>query len=93
MRAILFILIIAIIAIIVALATGFLDVNQIRGAKAPQVSATSNGVTAKGGQTPAFDVETGSVSIGTKNTTVKVPALIVQKPSESDAEANAVNAM
>ena len=93
MRAILFILIIAIIAIIAALATGFLDVNQIRGAKAPQVSATSNGVTAKGGQAPAFDVETGSVSIGTKNTTVKVPALIVHKPAENEAQENAVNAM
>ena len=93
MRAILFVLIIAIIAIIAAVASGFLDVNQIRGAKAPQVSATSNGVTAKGGQAPAFDVETGSVSIGTKNTTVKVPALIIHKPSQNEAEANTGNAM
>ena len=93
MRAILFILILAVIAIIVAVATGYLDVNQIRGAKAPQVSATRNGVTAKGGQAPAFDVETGSVTIGTKNTTVKVPALIIHKPGQNEAEANAGNAM
>jgi len=52
-----------------------------------------NGVTAKGGQAPAFDVETGSVSIGTKNTMVKVPALIVHKPGANEAEANAGNAM
>jgi hypothetical protein len=93
MRAILLILIIAAIAIIVALATGFLDVNQIRGAKAPQVSATRNGVTATGGQAPAFDVETGSVSVGTKNTTVKVPALIIHTADQNQAEANAGNAM
>lgn len=93
MRAILFILIIAVLAIIVALATGFLNVNQIRGAKAPQVSATRNGVTAKGGQAPAFDVETGSVSVGSKNTTVKVPALVIHKAGQNEAEANAGNAM
>ena len=57
------------------------------------MSATRSGVTAKGGQAPAFDVETGSVSIGTKNATVKVPALIVHKPSQNEAEANAGNAM
>lgn len=93
MRAILLIFILAVVAIIVAVATGFLDVNQIRGAKAPQVSASRNGVTAKGGQAPAFDVETGSVSIGTKNATVKVPALIIHKPGENEVEANAGNAM
>ena len=93
MRAIIFILILAVIAIVIALATGFLDVNQIRGAKARQVSATRNGVTAKGGQAPAFDVETGSVSIGTKNTTVKVPALVIHKPDHNQVEANAGNAM
>ena len=93
MRFILFIIIIAVIAIIIALASGFLDVNQIRGAKAPQLSASRNGVTAKGGQAPAFDVETGSVSIGTKNATVKVPALIVHKPDQNETQANAGNAM
>ena len=93
MRAILVILIIIILVVIAGVATGYIDVNQIRGAKAPQLSATRNGVTAKGGQAPAFDVETGSVSIGTKNTTVKVPALIVHKPGANEAEANAGNAM
>ena len=37
--------------------TGFVSIDQIRGAKAPDVSASRNGVTAKGGQAPAFDVE------------------------------------
>jgi len=92
MRAILLILIIAILVIIAAIATGFVDINQIRGAKAPQVSATSNGVTAKGGQAPAFDGETGSVKVGTKETTVKVPNLQVVPPQNQAARV-ANNAM
>ena len=39
MRAIIFILIIAVLVIIAGLATGFLDINQIRGGRAPQLSA------------------------------------------------------
>lgn len=92
MRAIVFILILVVLAIIVALATGFLDINQIRSARAPQISATRNGVTARGGQAPAFDVETGSVKVGSKQTTVQVPALEVRKPADN-AAANSVNAM
>ena len=80
MRAVLAILIVAVIAVLVALWSGFLNIDQIRGAEAPSVSATRNGVVAKGGQTPAFDVETGSVEIGTKNATVKVPNLTVKRP-------------
>ena len=93
MRALIFILIIIVLVIIAGLATGFLDINQIRGARAPQVSATRNGITARGGQAPAFEVQTGSVKVGAKETTVKVPALEVQKPSDTDNQANAVNAM
>ena len=93
MRALLFILIVAVIIVVAALATGFLNINQIRGAQAPQVSASRNGVTATGGQAPAFDVETGSVKVGTKETTVKVPALVVQKPVRNQAAAATNNSM
>jgi hypothetical protein len=92
LRAILFILIVAVLVVIAGIATGFLDINQIRGARAPHISTTGNGVTAKGGQAPAFDVETGSVKVGTKQTTVKVPALVVEKPGDNQAEAPANNA-
>jgi hypothetical protein len=88
MRAIIFVLIAGVIVIIAALATGFINVNQIRSAKAPEVSATRNGVTAKGGQPPAFDVETGSVKVGTKPATVNVPTLVVEKPAQKQASAN-----
>ena len=80
MRTIILILVLIILAVIAAIATGFLDINQIRGAQAPQVSATQNGIVAKGGQAPAFDVQTGSVTVGSKDTTVRVPALEVHKP-------------
>lgn len=94
MRAVIFILVIALIALIAAIATGFIDINQVRGAQAPEISATQNGVVAKGGQTPAFDVETGSVKVGTQDTQVKVPSLQVQRPPEPAAnQAAGANAM
>jgi hypothetical protein len=87
MRAILFILILGVIVILVAVGSGFLNINQTRPAKTPDLSATRNGIVAKGGQTPAFDVETGSVKVGTKETSVKVPSLTVQPPSNQAASA------
>lgn len=86
MRPILLILILAVVVLIVAIATGFLDINQVRGAKAPDIDASRNGVTATGGQAPAFDIETGSVAVGTKQTNVAVPTLEVKRPSENVAE-------
>lgn len=96
MRAFILILVLVILAAIALIATGFLDINQIRGAKAPQVLATQNGLTAKGGQAPAFDVQTGSVKVGTKETTVRVPALEVDRPGAAtgnEAAATTNNAM
>jgi hypothetical protein len=87
MRAVLLVLILVIVALVIAVATGFLDINQIRGAKAPDISTTGNGVSAKGGQTPKFDVETGSVEMSTRNATVKVPAVRV-KPAGEQATQN-----
>ena len=91
MRAVILILVVVILAIVAGIATGFLNINQIRGAKAPEITATRNGVTAKGGQPPAFDVQTGSVKVGTKETTVKLPALEVQKPVQNKAAAATSN--
>ncbi len=73
MRAVLLILILAVVILIAAIATGFLDINQVRGAKAPDIDASRNGVTAQGGQAPAFDIETGSVAVGSRQTNVAVP--------------------
>ena len=93
MRAILLLLILAVVVLIVAFATGMLDITQSRQAQVPQVSVTSNGVVAKGGQAPAFDVETGTVSVGTKQATVTVPAPSVPvNPAGNDVNAVTSNA-
>jgi hypothetical protein len=92
MRAVIFILIIAVLLIVAAVATGFVNIRQLRAGQAPRVSATRNGVTAKGGQPPAFDVETGSVKVGTKETTVKTPTLEIQKAGQNRTAAATNNA-
>src|SRR3989337_1823792 len=73
MRAIFLILIVAVVALIIAIQTGFLDISQTRGAQAPTMSANENGVTATGGQTPEFDVQTGSVGVGSREANVALP--------------------
>ncbi len=86
MRALLFILILAVVAILVAIATGFLDVSQTRTAKAPEVSVNRSGVSASGGRTPAFDVETGSVAVGTADENVTVPTVDVKPPDSTNRQ-------
>jgi len=83
MRAVLLILVIIVVAIIAALATGFININQIRGGTAPQVAATQNGVTAKGGRAPSFEVETGSVKVGTGDANVTVPKVTLGKENKT----------
>jgi hypothetical protein len=82
MRAILLILIIVVIAIIAAVATGFVDINQIRGGRTPEVATTTSGVTAKDGQAPAFDVQTGSVKVGVGEANVTVPKVKLEQENK-----------
>ena len=88
MRAILLILILAVVALIVLMATGLIDINQTREAKAPNISASGDGITASGGQAPAFDVETGTVTVGTKPANVVIPAPTVTVNRPTDPAAN-----
>ena len=87
MRAVLLVLILVVVVIIGAVATGFLDINQVRGARAPDIDASRNGVTASGGQAPSFDVETGSVGVGTRDATIQVPEIKVNPPANDAATA------
>ena len=80
MRAILLVLILVVLLLLAGVVTGFIGTN-IRGGKAPEVSVSRNGVTAKGGQKPTFDVQTGSVEVGTRNATVTVPVVRVKPPA------------
>jgi hypothetical protein len=95
MRAVIIILILAVVALIAAIQTGLLDITQTRGAQAPEISADNNGITATGGQAPAFDVETGKVAVGSKDqdVTVRVPTVEVRRPSDANqaATTNATN--
>ena len=87
MRRIILILIIAVVALIVVFKLGLLSFIQQRPAQVPGVEVTSNGVTATGGQTPTYKVETGTVAIGTRNATVAVPVptLEVRGPGDNQA--------
>ncbi|WP_118857902.1 hypothetical protein [Sphingomonas mesophila] len=91
MRTLFLILIIAVLAVIAAIATNFLNINQTRDAQVPRVSATENGVTASGGQAPAFDVQTGTVSVGAQpaNVTVPLPRVTVNPPASTNQAAPA----
>jgi hypothetical protein len=79
MRAILLILILGVVALIAAVASGYLDISQIRGAEAPKLEAGNGSIRAQGGQTPAFEVQTGSVEVGTTEANVAVPRIEVKR--------------
>jgi hypothetical protein len=88
MRAVILLLIVAVLVVMAGIVSGYFKINQTRPAEVPQLATTGKGVTAKGGQAPAFDVETGSVKVGTKAATVRVPSLEVQKPGQNQAATN-----
>lgn len=78
MRRIILILIIAVVAVIAAIQLGLLNFRQDRPAQVPGVDITANGITATGGQTPTFEVQTGTVAVGTRNATIAVPVPTVE---------------
>jgi len=82
MRAILLILIIAVVALIAAISTGYLDISQTRQAKAPSIEANDGAIRATAGQSPAFDVQTGSVQVGTREANVAVPKVEVKRDTK-----------
>ena len=87
MRKIILILIVAIVALIAAIQLGLLSFRQDRPAEVPGVEVSANGVTATGGQAPSFQVETGTVAVGTRDATVAVPVptLEVRRPGANQA--------
>jgi hypothetical protein len=68
LRFILTILILGVLALIAAIATGLLNFNTSGGFRAPQVE-----VKAKGGELPKVDLDTDQVVVGTTNSTIAVP--------------------
>ena len=102
MRAILLILILVVVAAIAAIATGLVDVSQTREARVPSVEASDGAIRTQSGQPPAFEVQTGTVEVGTREanvavpkvevkpgqTQVQVPSVEVRRPQEPQANAN-----
>ena len=103
MRAILLILIVGVVALIALISSGLIDISQTRGARAPQLEAADGAIRAEPGQSPAFEVQTGSVKVGTRDANVAVPKIEVKRdqtqvevPSveirgAKEAEGNAAN--
>ena len=100
MRAVFVILILAVVGLIAAIQLGLINVRQTQAAKSPSLSAENGVIRAEAGQTPEFDVETGSIGVGTRQanitvpqvevgkaqTTVNVPTVEVNKPAEPAAQ-------
>lgn len=100
MRAVFVILILAVVGLIAAIQLGLIDIRQTQAAKTPTVTAENGVIRAEAGQAPEFDVETGSIGVGTREanvtvpqvevgkteTTVKVPTVEVNKPAEPSAK-------
>ena len=79
MRTIFFILILAVVAGIVGVSTGLINVSQTREARAPGVTAEGGKIEARAGQTPAFDVQTGTIGVGSRTVDAPVPTLKVER--------------
>ena len=82
MRAIFLILIVAVLALIAAVLTGMIDIRQTQPAVAPGLESADGKIVARPGQAPAFDVETGSIGVGSSKTGIAVPKVEIQ-PSET----------
>jgi len=78
MRAVRFIVIVAVLLLIAALATGLL---RFSSGMASRTDTTPANATAAAHQSRSFDVEAGSVHVGSRSATVKVPRLEVTAPA------------
>ena len=98
MRAVFLILIVAVVALIVAVLTGMIDIRQTQPAVAPGIESVDGKLVTRPGQAPAFDVQTGSIGVGTgktvavpkveiqpSDTRVAVPSLEVRRPGDAPA--------
>jgi len=82
LRAILTLLVLAVVVAIVLIMTGVIDIDQTEQAALPELD---------GGQLPEFDVDAPEVDIGTETREVEVPTIDVQSADEAEAEEAAAN--
>jgi hypothetical protein len=82
MRAIFLILIVAVVALILAVMSGMINLRQTEPAVAPGIETSDGKIVARKGQAPAFDIETGSIGVAGGNASVAVPKIEI-KPGET----------
>ena len=63
--------------VVAAFALGFIDIDQTKTAKLPDVKVETSG-----GQAPAFDVDTADINVGTKKETIEVPTVTMEKAED-----------
>lgn len=68
MRFVLGLALVAVLLLIAAIMFGWVGVDQTRSAQLPTIRA-------EGGQLPGFEVKHADVEVGTTNTTVEVPSV------------------
>ena len=85
MRAILFVVIVAVLLLIAALATGLLRFSSGMASR----TDTATGATTAAHLSRSFDVETGAVHEGSRTATVKVPRLEVTPPANTASNQDA----
>jgi hypothetical protein len=78
MRTLLALLGLVVVIVVVLMALGFINIDQTRPGQMPSVSV-------QGGQAPKFRADMGSVDVGTRNETVQVPDVRVNKPGDNQA--------
>ncbi|GGE15117.1 hypothetical protein GCM10011529_21880 [Polymorphobacter glacialis] len=71
-------IIIIVALVIAAFAFGLINIDQTKNAALPDVKVETTG-----GQAPAFDVDTADVNVGTKETTIEVPTVSVDKAKDA----------
>lgn len=69
------IVLIAVLVFGVAWAFGLVNLQQTRDARLPSVAV-------QGGQLPTFNADVAKVDVGTKEKTVEVPSISVEKPAK-----------
>lgn len=78
MRTIFFVLILAVVALLAAFQLGLFRTEQTRPAELPTVQAADGKVRVEPGQSPRFEVQTGSVGVGSREANVAVPKVTIE---------------
>lgn len=74
----LFVILIIVALVIAAFAFGFINIDQTKTAKLPDVKVETSG-----GQAPAFDVDTAKIDVGTEKKTIEVPTVSMEKATDN----------